>query len=143
MKEDPAKGEFSIVLENLLQTLGLLISQAEMYERVLPPDNYPARASVSVLGELARQALSEAQTLAEALAPRVEVNHPFSPRELEVLALAARGMTNKEIAYRLRISERTVQFHLNTIFNKTGTSTRTEAVALAIRSRWIPADGTS
>lgn len=143
MKEDPAENEFSIVLENLLQSIGLLISQSEMYERVLPPDNYPARAAVAVLGELARQVMSEGQTLADALAPSAALNHPFSPRELEVLELAARGMTNKEIAYRLRISERTVQFHMNSIFNKTGTSTRTEAVALATRSRWIPVDKTS
>ena len=46
-------------------------------------------------------------------------------------------MTNKEIAYRLGISDRTVQFHMNSIFNKTTTESRTEAVALALRSGWI------
>lgn len=89
------------------------------------------------MSELAREALSEALTLAEAFAPQAAVSHSLSPRELEVLGLVAHGMTNKEIAYRLRISERTVQFHMNAIFNKTGVSTRTEAVALAIRGRWI------
>ncbi|MBE0698041.1 MAG: response regulator transcription factor [Anaerolineaceae bacterium] len=56
---------------------------------------------------------------------------------MQVLKLAAHGLTNKEIAYRLVISERTVQFHMNSIFNKSGTSTRTEAVALALRSGWL------
>jgi DNA-binding CsgD family transcriptional regulator len=63
--------------------------------------------------------------------------HPFSPREHQVLGLAAQGLTNKEIAYRLGISERTVQFHMNSVFNKTGTSSRTEAVALGLSRGWI------
>ena len=63
--------------------------------------------------------------------------HPFSPRELEVLTLAANGLTNKEIAYRLGLSERTIQFHMNSVFNKSATNSRTEAVALAIRSGWL------
>jgi NarL family two-component system response regulator YdfI len=54
-----------------------------------------------------------------------------------VLSLAAQGLTNKEIAYRLGISERTVQFHINSIFNKTATNSRTEAVALALRQGWL------
>jgi DNA-binding NarL/FixJ family response regulator len=54
-----------------------------------------------------------------------------------VLSLAAQGLTNKEIAYRLGISERTIQFHMNSVFNKSGTSSRTEAVALALRNGWI------
>jgi len=125
------------VLEGLLETLGLLVAQARAYERALPPDNYPARAAVATLGELARQALNEARDLAGSLEPAPAAPHPFSPRELQVLSLAAEGLTNKEIAYRLGVSERTVQFHMNSVFNKTGTGSRTEAVALALRSGWI------
>jgi len=125
------------VLEGLLETLGLLVAQARAYERALPPDNYPARAAVATLGELARQALNEARDLAGSLEPASAAPHPFSPRELQVLSLAAEGLTNKEIAYRLGVSERTVQFHMNSVFNKTGTGSRTEAVALALRSGWI------
>ena len=125
------------VLEGLLETLGLLVAQARAYERALPPDNYPARAAVATLGELARQALNEARDMAGSLEPVPAAAHPFSPRELQVLSLAAEGLTNKEIAYRLGVSERTVQFHMNSVFNKTGTGSRTEAVALALRSGWI------
>ena len=63
---------------------------------------------------------------------------PFSPREQQVLELAATGLTNKEIAFRLGISDRTVQFHINSIFNKTATNSRTEAVAVALQRGWIP-----
>ena len=124
-------------LESLLENLGLLLAQAQAYERILPADNYPARAAVAVLSDLARKALNEAQALAETIRPVVADDHPFSPREFQVLKLAAHGMTNREIAYRLAISERTVQFHMNSIFNKSGTYSRTEAVALAIHNRWL------
>ena len=125
------------LLDGLLDTLDLLVAQARAYERALPPDNYPARAAVAALGELARQALNEARDLAASLEPPPPAPHPFSPRERQVHGLAAEGLTNKEIAYRLGLSERTVQFHMNSVFNKTGTGSRTEAVALALRSGWI------
>ena len=46
-------------------------------------------------------------------------------------------MSNKEIAYRLGLSERTIQFHMTSIFNKTQTNSRTEAMMLALRQGWI------
>jgi DNA-binding NarL/FixJ family response regulator len=58
---------------------------------------------------------------------------PLTPRELEVLALLARGQKNSEIAGRLFISERTVKFHVSSILAKLGAGNRTEAVALATR----------
>ena len=125
------------LLAGLLDMLDLLTSQARAYERALPPDNYPALAAVATLGELARQALTEAHDLVAALEPNPPAQHPLSPRELEVLTLAAEGLTNKEIAYRLGISERTVQFHMNSVFNKTATQSRTEAVALGLRQGWL------
>jgi len=122
----------------LLDTLGLLIHQVRAYERALPTDNYPARMAVATLGELARQALSEAEDLQSTLSDPISAgDHPFSPREHEVLTLAAQGLTNKEIAYRLGVSDRTVQFHMNAVFNKTGTSSRTEATTVALQRRWI------
>ena len=124
-------------LAGLQNALALLIEQAQAYERALPPNNYAARAVVAALTRLARQAQSEALSLADSLQTAGTSEHPFSPREHEVLTLAAGGLTNKEIAYRLGISERTVQFHINSIFNKTTTYSRTEAVALALRNGWI------
>ena len=61
----------------------------------------------------------------------------FSERELEVLKLAARGMSNKEIAAKLSLSVRTVQSHLGNIFDKLGVSSRTEAVLRALKEGWI------
>jgi len=133
-----AEDESSTPLSGLLDSLELLVAQALAYERALPSDNYPARAAVAALGELARQALNDARDLGSLLDAAKTPDHNLSHREIEVLTLAAGGLTNKEIAYRLGISERTVQFHMNSIFNKTGTNSRTEAVALAVRNEWLP-----
>lgn len=59
------------------------------------------------------------------------------PRELEVIDLTAKGLSNKEIASQLVISERTVQTHLVNIFRKLGASSRTQAVLYALKEGWI------
>ncbi len=61
----------------------------------------------------------------------------LSPRELEVLALAAQGMTNAEIAGRLTIGLSTVKTHMNQICRKLDVPNRTSAVAQARRLGWL------
>ena len=56
---------------------------------------------------------------------------PLSPREQEVLALLAQGMSNRDIGEALIITERTVKFHVSAIMSKLNASNRTEAVAIA------------
>ena len=55
----------------------------------------------------------------------------LSPREREVLKLVAAGRSNKEIGAELKVTERTVKFHVTAIFNKLGAENRTQAVAIA------------
>lgn len=59
--------------------------------------------------------------------------HDLSPRELDVLALMKRGLSNRAIADELIISRSTVDFHVSNILSKLNVSSRTEAVALAIQ----------
>jgi NarL family two-component system response regulator LiaR len=66
----------------------------------------------------------------------------LTERELEVLRLAAKGMSNREIALELTISVRTVQTHLTNVFNKMGVGSRTEAVVHALRKGWITLEDT-
>ena len=58
---------------------------------------------------------------------------PLSERESEVLAMAAKGLSNKMIARELNLSDRTVQVHLSNIFGKLGVASRPEAVITALR----------
>jgi len=61
----------------------------------------------------------------------------LSKREQQVLALVAEGLTNTQIAARLMVSENTVKFHLQNIFQKLGVSNRTEAARYYCR-RYLP-----
>jgi DNA-binding NarL/FixJ family response regulator len=58
----------------------------------------------------------------------------LTPREREVLEALARGLGNKQIAARLGVSERTVKFHVSSLFGKLGAGNRTEAVTIAARA---------
>jgi DNA-binding NarL/FixJ family response regulator len=71
-----------------------------------------------------------ARVLAELHTPR-RAGDALSDREREVLRLVADGLSNKEIGRALTISERTARFHVTSILNKLGASTRAQAVALA------------
>ena len=67
-----------------------------------------------------------------------EFSEEITPRETDVLRMLAEGLVNKDIATRLDISEHTVKFHISSILDKLGASTRTEAVTLGIRRGLIP-----
>ncbi|MBL8063054.1 MAG: response regulator transcription factor [Anaerolineales bacterium] len=98
--------------ESLLDTIhaaakGETLLKPEILARVLAPQSVPKPASVS----------QTASALTE--------------RELEVLQLAAKGERNKEMAYKLGITERTVKAHLQSIYQKFGVDSRAAAVAVA------------
>jgi DNA-binding NarL/FixJ family response regulator len=61
----------------------------------------------------------------------------LTERELEILRLVGKGLTNKEIGRKLFISDRTVQAHLSNIFSKLGVGSRTEAAMYAVRRGWV------
>lgn len=69
--------------------------------------------------------------------PPQPTTEPLTPRELETLALAGQGKTNKEIGNLLNISSRTVQSHLANIYQKLNVNNRTEAISLAISQGMI------
>jgi len=62
----------------------------------------------------------------------------LTARELEVLRLVARGLSNKEIAADLGITTHTVKYHLAAVLEKLGVRSRTEAVSLGVRKGLVP-----
>lgn len=80
--------------------------------------------------ELVRRAKAYHQT-------RTDLAESLTEREIEVLGQAARGLTNKEIGRVLFVSDRTVQGHLQNVYQKLGVDTRTEAVTKALSLQLI------
>jgi NarL family two-component system response regulator LiaR len=75
-----------------------------------------------------------AQALVRAAGPQApQVGYDLTERQIEILALIVEGLTNNGIAERLVLSPYTVRNHVSEILCKLGTSTRTEAAALAVR----------
>jgi DNA-binding NarL/FixJ family response regulator len=102
-------------------------------------------SSFTIAGEFA--------TLAHARASRIEADatlmaaarqlqpdsfeEPLTTRELDVLSLLVEGLSNKNIAARLAISDQTVKFHVASICAKLGAANRTDAVRRAIRRGFV------
>ncbi len=72
--------------------------------------------------------------------PQPKTLEKLTTREMEVLALVAKGLTNKAIGVQLGISDRTVQGHLAHIFTKLQANSRTEAVMRAVSQGWLPSN---
>ncbi|MCD6554312.1 MAG: DNA-binding response regulator [Chloroflexi bacterium] len=62
---------------------------------------------------------------------------PLSPREMEILQLITRGMSNREIARELGISHQTVKNHITSILRKLAVNDRTQAALYALRRGWV------
>ena len=61
----------------------------------------------------------------------------LSERETEIVVLAARGLSNSQIARELHLSEATVKRHLANVYAKIGVGSRSEAVRVALAEQWI------
>ena len=77
------------------------------------------------------------ETFEQTDTPNVPSEQRLTGREVEVLRLLSEGHANKEIAWRLGISEHTVKFHVASLFQKLHASSRTEAVTLGVRQGLI------
>jgi DNA-binding NarL/FixJ family response regulator len=110
---------------------------------VVPPDASAAQLQAAVVaatqGLITIPATLVEQMLEQRTAVQLSDIDTASPgealttRELEVLELLSRGLPNKLIARRLRISEHTVKFHVSSIYTKLGATSRTDAVSRGVR----------
>jgi DNA-binding NarL/FixJ family response regulator len=112
---------------------------------ILPRNAMPGEIVVCIEAVAAGLCVLSPEMLARLLAERKPARQtasglPFETltlREIEVLAMLADGLGNKEIARQLDISDNTVKFHLSSIFGKLGATNRTEAVMLGMRYGFI------
>ena len=104
-----------------------------------PPEEIVAAVRIVASGEaLLAPAITRAVVEEFVRRPATEPAPPLAveeltPREGEVLDLLARGLSNKEIASALSVSEHTAKFHVNSILGKLGAQGRTEAVVRAAK----------
>lgn len=101
---------------------------------VLPPEALAGMLNGGEAGQKAPGATPNA-----VLPPDADGASPehLTEREVEVLRLLSQGLTNKQAALALRISEHTVKFHVSSIYTKLGVTNRAEAVRIGARRGWI------
>ena len=118
---------------------GYLLKTAEFEELVKAIHTVAAGQSAlapEVTGKVVAQ-FTSGKSLPEVLADTNDQYDGLTERELGILRLVGKGLSNKQIGKQLFISDRTVQAHLSNIFSKLGVSSRTEAVMHAVRKNWI------
>lgn len=122
-----------MVIERLIRSnihvWGILLPDASQSELVAA-----VRAlseGLTVLNPAWMKYLTESRRTSDASVP--ELVEPLTEREMDILQLLALGLTNKQIAGKLRISPHTVKFHVSSIYSKMGTSNRTETVKLGLK----------
>ena len=99
-----------------------------------------ARSGESVLDPIVTHKLLQRVVGLEREAAEGQAGGLLTPREIEILRLAAKGMNNKDIANVLFLSLRTVKAHLTNIFNKMGCGCRTDAIIRGLREGYITLD---
>ncbi|MCB0192715.1 MAG: response regulator transcription factor [Anaerolineae bacterium] len=118
---------------------GYLLKTAEIDELVRAirtvASGQPALAP-EVTGKVMQQ-FTSGKTLPEVVTESSDNFDGLTDRELGILKLVGKGLSNKQIGKQLFISDRTVQAHLSNIFSKLSVNTRTEAVMHAVRRGWI------
>jgi len=130
----PSRAAAMLAAADVLHALG----EPRPHRAALSPDAAGALLAAEVrAGRLERDAVAAVLGAAGQPAPPLPGARPagLSEREVEVLCLLARGQSNKEMAARLGISPRTVQTHLEHVFEKIGVRTRAAAAVFAVEQR--------
>jgi len=114
------------------------LSNAVMRRRVAALLRADGEVALVGIAEDADVVVSERVVRAAAPGAVAQGGAALTARELEVLRLVARGLSNKEIAADLRITTHTVKYHLAAVLEKLGVRSRTEAVSLGVRKGLVP-----
>ncbi len=110
--------------------------------RAVAQGNYVIGDEVMNRPQVARWMIRQFEDLATFGESPDEMFMPLSPREMEILQLITRGLSNKEIAHTLGISRQTVKNHMSSILRKLAVNDRTQAAVLALRRGWVRLEDT-
>lgn len=99
------------------------VSSVKLNEAILAA----ARGDYFLLPSVTAKVVAEFSRLSKAAVPLIEMSNPLSGREIEILGLVSTGLSNREIAEKLVISEGTVKNHLTNILSKLGVRDRMQA----------------
>ena len=125
-------------LEQIKSKHQSMVDQCNAYLLILPKENHEALA---IIDNLKSQITSLFHELERFYNPTNNLNNEnvklLTKRELQILVHISEGQPNKEIAYKLSISSKTVQFHIKNLFEKLGASSRTEVVTNAVKRKII------
>lgn len=115
------------------------VSPARLIEivRRVGRGEYIINESIVARPSVAARVLEQFRDLTEQSADEQALFTPLTGREIEILDCIARGMSNKEIAKSLGISDQTVKNHITSILRKLTVNDRTQAVIYALRKGWI------
>ncbi len=111
--------------DTLQREIKRIASECRLQSRGLKPSLALIRAAASL------------NSLIESLSTESVKDSPLTKREKEVLFHVSQGFTNREIASAFYLSEKTIEFHLKSVFTKTQAGNRTEAVNNALKNQWI------
>ena len=129
-------GPFTVADQRLVERLalhaGIAIATVRLSDRARDVAVRDARERL--LAAIARAALGD---VGDARPPSLGATASLSPRERDVLRLVVDGLSNKQIAERLAVSEKTVKTHVSGVLAKLGVADRTQAAVLAVRSRLV------
>jgi two-component system, NarL family, response regulator LiaR len=107
------------------------VQPTELIEAIRAAHNGETRLHKEVVSRLMNQVASTPVS-------QLSVFSGLTPRELEVLSQVAEGLSNKEIAAKLVISEKTVKTHISSLISKLGQEDRTRLAIFAIRKGLVP-----
>lgn len=114
---------------------------ANNHAYLTPEGRARARAASHLLPDPGGEVVRDLLDIIDGLIEAVEWIGQLTPREREVLPLLGEGLTNRQIARRLGISEKTVKAHVGGVLRTLGVADRTQAALVAARAGLVAADG--
>jgi len=130
-----------LVVEHSVEIYGALIAALFAGLGIWLGQTLTGKKPAVIIKEVPAQAPVQppVQTMGPFVADETRVSQlGITPREMEILGLIATGLSNREIAQRLFVSENTVKTHSSRLFDKLGAKRRTQAVQIGKTSRLIP-----